>query len=193
MSDLLAWCFHSPRRLLLVAVALLAVVIGIGAAVRVLTPRSTPQAAPSSAPVAVANAGPAVAAAVTFTRAWASKAPSASPEQWRAGLAPLVTPELGRLLATTDTAALPGGGPTGQPGVRFLSSASSLVEVPLSTGRRVLVTVVLLGGHWLVSDVQPLAGDAGDVGGGAGGAPGSPSAAAVSPAGAAGSPAGSAG
>jgi len=164
VADVLAWCFHSPRRLLVVAVALLAVVIGIGAGVRALTPGPAPTASRPPAPVAVAEAGPAVAAAVSFARAWATKAPTATVEQWRAGVQPLVTPEFGRLLATTDPAALPGGGPTGQPAVRFLSSASSLVEVPLSTGRRVLVTVVLLGGRWLVSDVQPLVGDLGDVG-----------------------------
>jgi hypothetical protein len=168
VSDLLAWCFHSPRRLLLVAVALVVLIIGVGAAVQALTPSSTssPDARTTTvATAAVANSGAAVDAAVAFTRAWASKPASVTVEQWRQGVQPLATPELARLLATTDPAALPGGGPAGEPGVRFLSAASALIEVPLSSGPRVLVTVVLLGGRWLAQDVQPLAGDAGAVGG----------------------------
>jgi hypothetical protein len=174
MADLLAWCFHSPRRVLLVLVALLVVVFGVGAAVQTMTPQGEPSATRSAPTAVAADIGPAVEAAVTFTRAWSSKPGSASADQWRQGLQPLVTPELARLLATTDPAELPGGAPTGRPVVRFVSAASALVEVQLTTGQEVLVTTVLLNGRWLTSDVQPAEGDDGDVGTGSTGAsPGS--------------------
>jgi hypothetical protein len=166
VSDLLAWCFHSPRRLLLVAVALLALVIGIGVLVQAAMPKAdggTPAA--STATASVAGSGAAIEAAVTFTRAWASKPASTSAEQWRQGLRPLVTPDLAALLASTDPASLPGGAPAGQPAVQFLAVSSALIKVPLSTGQPVLVTVVLVDGRWLAKDVQPLAGDSGAVSG----------------------------
>ncbi|HEX2808425.1 MAG TPA: hypothetical protein VHN80_19860, partial [Kineosporiaceae bacterium] len=84
-------------------------------------------------------------------------------EQWRRSVDPLATPDLVRGLAVTDPAALPGGAPAGDPTIRFVSVSSALIEVPLSSGTRVLVTVVLVNGHWLASDVQPVAGDPGDV------------------------------
>jgi hypothetical protein len=163
VSDLLAWCFHSPRRLLLVGVALVAVLILVGAGVRELSPgasRPSPSTS-AAASVPVRNAGPAVQAAVAFTKAWASKPESQSAEEWQGTLEPLVTPELGRLLATTDPAQLPGGAPTDGASVRFVSASSALVEVPLTTGKGVLVTVVLLNGRWLAQDVEPVAGDVG--------------------------------
>jgi hypothetical protein len=168
VSDLVAWCFHSPRRLLLVVAALIAVLIGGGALVQAVMPRAGDGATDSpSSTASVAGSGAAVDAAVTFTRAWASKPASASVDQWRQGLQPLVTPYLGRLLAQTDPASLPGGAPAGQPSVRFASVSSALIEVPLNSGRPVLVTVVQLNGHWLAQDVEPLAGDSGAVSPGA--------------------------
>jgi hypothetical protein len=164
VADLVTWCFHSPRRLLLVAAGLIAVVIGAGAVVRLALPAGGDAASVErpAASVSVAGSVAAVEAAVAFTRAWASKPASVTPAQWRQGLQPLVTPELGRLLAETDPAALPGGAPAGRPAVRFASVQSALIEVPLSTRQSVLVTVVLAaGGRWLASDVQPDAGDAG--------------------------------
>lgn len=176
MADVVAWCFHSPRRLLAVLVVAVAVLIGIGMAVRSLGPHTA--AAPSRAPsstASMADSRAPVNAAVAFTRRWASKPDSATAEQWRQGLEGLVTPELGRLLADTDPAGLPGGEPAGDPTVRFLSAASAMIEVPLSTGRRVLVTVVLFNGRWLAYDVRPVAGDVGAASGAAPGvaAPGS--------------------
>jgi len=164
VSDVLAWCFHSPRRLGAVALVLLALVVGAGAAVRALIPaEGAPAPARPASTAAVAGTGGAVDAALAFTRAWASKPASASAEQWQRTLQPLVTPDLGRQLAYTDPAALPGGTPVGQPGIRFQEVQSALLEVRLSTGRTVLVTVVRSGDRWLASDVQPLAGDLGDV------------------------------
>jgi hypothetical protein len=165
VAELLAWCFNSPRRLGAVLVGLLALLIGAGVAVNAI--RSGPsQRSPSSA-VGVSgvspDAGPAVQAALAFTRAWASKPASVTDEQWRRSVDPLATPDLVRGLAVTDPAALPGGAPAGDPTIRFVSVSSALIEVPLSSGTRVLVTVVLVNGHWLASDVQPVAGDPGDV------------------------------
>jgi hypothetical protein len=177
VAELLAWCFHSPRRLAAVLVGLLAVLVGAGVAVNAV--RSGPVQRPSSA-VGVSglspDAGPAVQAALAFTRAWASKPASSTAEQWRQAVSPLATPELVRGLAVTDPGALPGGAPTGDPTIRFVSVSSALIEVPLSTGTRVLVTVVLVNGHWLASDVQPVQGDPGDAPGDAPGAGASASA-----------------
>jgi hypothetical protein len=168
VADLLAWCLHSPRRLLGVVVVALAVLVGVIGVLQ--TGRSDARPGPrasTSVAGALPDTGPAVGAAVTFTRAWASKPAGSSAEQWRQQLTALVTPDLARGLAATDPASLPGGQPHGTPTLRFVSTASCLVEVPLSSGRSVLVTVVLsdADGHWLVSDVQPATGNLGDVGG----------------------------
>jgi hypothetical protein len=165
VANLLAWCFDSPRRLFGVLLVGLVVLVGGGAVVRATIGSS---ASGGSGPVpGVPNDAPqaqqAMTAALTFARAWASKPASLSAEQWRAQLAPLATPDLMRGLAVTDPASLPGGTPQGSATVRFVSVSSSLIEVPLSTGTRVLVTVVLLNGRWVASDVQPAVGDAGNV------------------------------
>ncbi|HEY6796928.1 MAG TPA: hypothetical protein VI248_19835 [Kineosporiaceae bacterium] len=168
MAEVVAWCFHSPRRLLLVVAGLLVALIGTGAVVRTVGPQAGQSRSGGGASAAVVGAQPAIDAAVTFTRAWASKPPSVTAAQWRQGLQPLVTAELGRLLAETDPASLPGGAPTGTPTVRFQSLYSAMIQVPLSNDRSVLVTVVLVSGRWLASDVEP---DAGNVGAGVPGAP----------------------
>ena len=175
MADLLSWAFHSPRRVLVLAVVLVAVLVGAGAAFRAVGsgPASGDGSADRSAqPVALADQGAAAAAAATFTRAWASKPADRSVQQWRQDLHGLITPELERLLADTDPSSLPGGAPSGRTVVRFVSGASAMIEVPLTTGRRVLVTVVLFNGRWLANDVQPLAGNDGDVPGVAPSTPG---------------------
>jgi hypothetical protein len=164
VADLLAWCFHSPRRLLLVAAVVVAVVLGGVVAAQALWPGRAGEPGPRASGVeAPAGSEPAVAAAVEFARRWASVPQGQDARQWRAGLAGLVTPELARGLAETDPAGLPGGAPDGQPVLRFVSVSSALVEVPLSGGHRVLVTVVLADRRWLASDVQPVEGNVGDV------------------------------
>jgi hypothetical protein len=164
VSDLVAWAFHSPRRLLGVLVVVLAIIVGVGAVLQsARSPDRTGTAPSASAPAVLPDTGPAISAALTFATAWASQPASTSAEQWRQGLEQLVTPELAKGLALTDPAQLPGGRPQGQPTVRFVSTSSALIQVPLSTGRSVLVTVVLAGSRWLVSDVQPFTGDLGDV------------------------------
>lgn len=164
MRELIAWCFHSPRRLLAVGAAAIALLLAGAVAVQAVFPDDGRRAGGTpSAVAAPADTGAAVGAAVEFTRRWASVPPGRTAEQWRAGLAGLVTSDLASGLALTDPGALPGGTPVGQPVVRFVSASSALVEVPLSSGRHVLVTVVLSGKTWLASDVQPLEGNAGDV------------------------------
>jgi hypothetical protein len=164
VAELLAWIFHSPRRLLAVLIGFLAVVVGVGLLVQAAMPGQSP---PGTTPTGVTAAGPdaeqATQAALAFTRAWASKPEGQTAEQWRQSLVPLTTPDLQRGLSLTDPATLPGGRPQGTPTVRFIAVASSLVEVPLSTGSRVLVTVVRVNAHWIASDVQPVSGNAGDV------------------------------
>jgi hypothetical protein len=164
VHELIAWCFHSPRRLL--AVGAVAIALLLAGAVMVQTMLSDDGHRAGGVPSAVtapAGTGAALSAAVEFTRRWASVPPGQTVEQWRAGMAGRVTSDLASGLALTDPAALPGGTPVGQPVVRFVSVASALVEVPLSSGRHVLVSVVLSGKTWLASDVQPLEGNAGDV------------------------------
>jgi hypothetical protein len=165
VPDLLAWCFHSPRRLLAVVVAAVAVLVLGAAVVQALLPDDGTSAGGSTpGVVAPVDSAPAVAAAVEFTHRWATVPSGQDAAAWRTGLAGLVTPDLARGLALTDPATLPGGTPSGEPVVRFVSVSSALVEVPLTTGRQVLVTVVLSNDRWLASDIQPLEGNAGDVG-----------------------------
>lgn len=164
MHDVVAWCFHSPRRLLAVVLAVVVLVIGAGVAWQSRSEGGTEAGAKPSAIGAPQDSRPAVEAAVAFARAWATNPPGQSADQWRTRLSGLVTPELAAGLAQTDPAALPGGTPEGEPAIRFFSVSSALVEVALSTGRHILVTVVYYtDGRWLASDVQPLAGNAGDV------------------------------
>lgn len=163
MPDVIAWCFHSPRRLLAVGVTAIVVLLAVAAAGQALLGGSSSGAgSPSPGVAAPADAAPAVAAAVEFTTRWASVPSGQTAGQWRAGLSDLVTPELAAGLELTDPVTLPGGGPDGQPVVRFLSVSSALIEVPLSSGRRILVTVVRVNARWLASDIQPLAGNLGD-------------------------------
>jgi hypothetical protein len=164
VHEVIAWVFHSPRRLLVVVVAAIALLLLGALAVQATRPgagRSGDGAA--SGVAAPVDAAPAVSAAVDFARRWASVPSGQAAEQWRAGLSGRVTPELAAGLALTDPATLPGGSPSGEPVIRFVSVSSALVEVPLSSGRPVLVTVVSSNGRWLASDVQPVEGNAGDV------------------------------
>jgi hypothetical protein len=163
VAELLAWCFHSPRRLAALAVGLLVLLIGAGAAVGAVRGGGAPAAVSATTAGGVPGTGPAVQAALAFTRVWASKPASDTADEWRAALRPLATPELARGLAITDPSTLPGGGPSGRATVRFVATSSALIEVPLSSGSSVLVTVVVVGGRWLASDVQPATGDPGDV------------------------------
>ncbi len=181
MPDLLNWAFRSPGRFAAVVLAALALVValsvvsrGAGTSADQAPGEGRRAAAPTAtaAPGSLPEAEPYLRTAVDFARVWAVLPSGGTTAQWRASLAPLVTPELARGLALTDPAGLPGGTPTGSPALRFLASSSALVEVPLSSGVSVLVTVVDTGGGVRkVSDVQPNQGDFGaTTGAGLGGA-----------------------
>lgn len=162
MPSLVAWVFRSGQRLVLVIVGLVAVLLVGGYFLSGRGPSGGSAATTTSATSSAAglpDVGPATDVAVRFTTRWASKPAGQTRTQWLDGLRPLVTQQLAAGLAYTDPEALPGGKPQGQPTVRYVSTASTLLAVPLSGGSQVLVTVVQDGGQWRVSDVQPAVGD----------------------------------
>ncbi len=169
MPDLVQWAFRSPGRLAGVVAVLLALVVALSLAARQGEQdaaareggRATPSASPTAAAGALPPAGPFVETAVRFVRAWAVLPAGTTPQQWRAGLAPLVTADLARGLALTDPRDLPGAVPAGEPVLKFLAASSALVEVPLADASSVLVTVVDEPTGRRVSDVQPTQGDVG--------------------------------
>lgn len=166
LADAVTWLCRSPRRLIVSAALILAVVLvggsqlfgggPAGANDRGQSPAETATSVPSAQ---VPNATPYVSAAVAFVQQWSQLKPGETADGWYARVAPLTTPEFGAALETTDPATLPGVGPEGEPVVRFVSQTSGLVAVPLSDGSSVLVTVVIGGQQPLVSDVQPNVGD----------------------------------
>jgi hypothetical protein len=168
LADAAAWVFHSPRRLAVTAVTILAVVLlggsalfgsgiggGIGGGSQGTSSRPTEPAPAAQVP----DAGPYVRAAVAFVTQWSHLQSGESAGQWQAKLMPLTTTELGEALRTTDPAELPGVGPRGEPVVRYVAQSSAMIAVPLADGSSVLVSVVNGGQGLLVSDVQPNVGD----------------------------------
>ena len=167
LADLVTWVCDSPRRLLVVGLALVIVVFVAGSALvgngdgggsGAGTGNS---ASISSTTAAVPDAGRYVSTAVDFVRLWAQLKPGETTDDWRARLTPLATPDYGDALRTTDPATLPGVQPEGEPVVRFLAQESAMIAVPLANGSSVLVTVVAGQGtsEPVVSDVQPNVGD----------------------------------
>jgi hypothetical protein len=164
--DVITWLCQSPRRLAIGAVTVLTVLLvggsalfghGGGASGTASGSRST--ATSTTAAAQVPDAAPYVTAAVAFVRVWAQLKPGETPDQWRASLVPLTTPDLSLALRTTDPTRLPGVPPSGEPVVRFLTQTSALIAVSLSDGSSVLVTLVTGDTRPLVSDIQPNAGD----------------------------------
>ena len=164
MAEFVAWACRSPQRLLTVLAVTLIAVLGIGTLVVDHLSDETPGTTTTTPTVSaeVPDAAPFVRTAVEFARLWASPESGQSLEQWHARLAPMVTEDLAAGLRLTDLANLPGGEPGTTPTVRFVSGASALVAVPLTTGTTVLVTVV---------DTRAGSAD-GDLGPGAGADPG---------------------
>ena len=161
MGGLIAWVFRSGPRLVLVLVGVVAAVV-IGGWLLSGRNGGGGTAAPAgttSAAAGLPEVGPATDVAVRFTTLWAAKPANQSKAQWLDALRPLATQQLTAGLAYTEPASLPGGKPSGAPTVRFVSTDSTLIAVPLSTGSPVLVTVVQDGGQWRVSDIQPAVGD----------------------------------
>lgn len=165
MLGFVAWACRSPRRLiLLVGVPILAIVLG-GA----LWNGNRDSAAGSgstsgggstaSGAAQLPDSGAYVSAAITFVGVWGRLAPGQTAAQWHDAVRALSTQDLGQSLDRTDPTSLPGAGPTGTPQVRFLSSSSALIAVPLANGHSVLVTVVRGGNGMLVNDVEPDVGN----------------------------------
>jgi hypothetical protein len=165
-TDAVAWVFHSPRRLAVTTVTVLAVVLLGGSAVfssgfGTRTGSPSPAEATTAATAQVPDAAPFVTTAVAFVEEWSQLKPGETAGQWQATLMPLTTTEFGDALRTTDPAQLPGVAPSGEPVVRYVAQSSALIAVPLADGSSVLVSVVHGAGDQklLVSDVQPNVGD----------------------------------
>lgn len=164
MSGLIAWACRTPRRLIAVLAAPIAVLVVIGS-IWSGQHRGDDAGSTRSGQVAAANAQvpdatPFVTAAVNFVNVWGKLAPGQSADQWHSAVRALATPDLSAKLDQTDPNGLVGASATGRPEVRFVSSTSSLVAVPMANGRTVVVTVVRgEGSNWLVDDVQPDVGN----------------------------------
>ena len=165
-TDAVAWLCRSPRRLIVSAAVIVAVLLvggsqlfGNGTAGANGDGQQSSAAATTAPRAQVPNADPYVSTAVAFVRQWSQLKPGEIADAWQARLAPLATPDLAEALKGTDPATLPGVGPEGEPVVRFVSQTSGLIAVPLSDGSSVLVTVVIGGEQPLVSDIQPNVGD----------------------------------
>jgi hypothetical protein len=199
-GPLIRWPLHSPRRLLGVVVALVAVVLLLGeinyygaagttaaepsatqsataageddssgGAPTTTSTLATPETTEGTGKTAAAAAGtdafsedpaagdPAVAAqqaAAEFVAAWAR--PDLDAPTWQAGLTPLATPELAASLADTDPANVPPVTVSGQPVQVAANAEAGVFDVP-TTGEFIRVTVQLIDGRWLATDVQPAA------------------------------------
>jgi hypothetical protein len=166
LTDAIAWLCRSPRRLVVSAAVLIAVVLiggsalfGDGAGGTGGDTAGTSDTTTTAPQAQVPSADPYVGAAVAFVEQWSRLKSGETASGWQARVLPLATPELAEALKTTDPANLPGVGPEGEPVVRFVSQTSGLIAVPLSDGSSVLVTVVIDGQQPLVSDIQPNVGD----------------------------------
>jgi hypothetical protein len=162
MPALVAWVFRSGQRLVLVVVGLVSVLLVGGYLLSGRGPSGGSSATATTSTRSAAglpDVGPATDVAVRFTTRWAARPAGQTKTQWLDALRPMVTQQLAAGLTYTDPETLPGGTPDGQPTVRYASTASTLVSVPLSSGAPVLVTVVQDGGQWRVSDIQPSVGD----------------------------------
>jgi hypothetical protein len=170
--SLLAWVFHSPRRLLLVILIPLVVAV----LVPVLWPRltstdassesanpaseSSPQATPPVLPEAVPSAtAPAEAFQTvdTFVRIWLSGPAAQTDEEvraWRERLQPYVTPELAAALQDTDPGRIPDATVAGEPRLLRVGEYLTEMSVPMSDGRDLNLTLAWDGRVWRVSDID---------------------------------------
>ena len=164
MHDLIVWVCRTPRRLMTIVGVPIVLLVAVGSFLTghrtggTSTAARTPAAVASSSPsvqAQVPDATPFISTAVRFVGVWARLAPGQTPAQWHRSVDALVTPDLAKTLDLTDTRGLADSTASGTPVVRFVSTDSSLIAVPLASGRTVLVTVVSSGGSWLVSDIQP--------------------------------------
>jgi hypothetical protein len=170
-GDLVAWLFHSPRRLLLVILAPLVVaslVSVLSSRLEHETPgvpanRATETAGSEATPtfpeiVPPATAPPEAFEVVrSFVRAWLT-GPAATTDQqvraWHERLRPYVTPELAGALRDADPARLPDATAAGDPVVLQVGEYLVEMSVPMSDGRDLNLTVTWDGKAWRVSDIE---------------------------------------
>jgi hypothetical protein len=177
-TDLLAWAFHSPRRLLgVVAGLLLALTLGVtgvaqavggggGKAAAGSTSRAEATAAPSPDPAATSAAAleayqppapdpDAATVARKFVKAWL-KGPSAKTDKaWLDALHPYVTSELYAGLVETDPARIPPAKiAPGEVGALAVGDYLNELTVPLEGGRALAVTLAYDGAVWRVTSVE---------------------------------------
>jgi hypothetical protein len=173
--DLLAWVFHSPRRLLLVVVVPL-LVVSVGpvllsrlndddGAPAAATDQATAAATQSATPTlpgdqALPPATPppdAVRVVNTFVEVWLAGATAdTDPEvqEWHKRLAQYVTPELSTALKDTDPGRVPDASPTGPAQPLRVGEYLSELSVPMSDGKDLNLTIAWDGEAWRVSDID---------------------------------------
>jgi hypothetical protein len=94
----------------------------------------------------------AVSCAEEFVRAWAQ--PGLPQPAWYTGVKNLVVPGYAQLLSATDPSNVPAHTVTGAPAVISSTAAVVIADVPTDAGA-VRVTVVAVGGQWLVATAEP--------------------------------------
>ncbi len=87
-----------------------------------------------------------------FVGAWRAR-PGTTPEQWQAGLSPLITPALAEQLVGADPADVPAGQVAGDTRVEPHSETVVEVRVPFDTGR-LRLELVAPDGRWLVDAID---------------------------------------
>jgi len=160
---MIAWACRTPRRLIgVVVVPILSLVIAgsLWSGQRIGEDGSGTRGPAPSASAQVPDAAPFVTAAVRFVNAWGRLAPGQTPDEWHSTVRALATPDLSTKLDQTDLNGLVNAAVSGKPDVRFLTTTSALVAVPMTNGSPVLVTVVNNDNQrWLVDDIQPDVGN----------------------------------
>jgi hypothetical protein len=159
MAEMIAWACRTPRRLVGVVLVPILLLVLIGSFWSGRLSGEGSSGAGGSVPTVsaqVPDAAPFVTAAVRFVNTWGKLAPGQTPDEWRDAVRALATTDLSTRLDQTDLNGLVNASASGKPDVRFLTTASALVAVPMTNGRPVLITVVNNDNQrWLVDDVQP--------------------------------------
>ena len=177
-NDLLAWSFHSPKRLLAVtAGALLAVTVAVTGMshavgggqgrVAVEAPPATvasPASSTTSAPALGAPESPILApvpdvvasqVARKFVKAWLTGPSAKNPAVWLEGMRPYVTAELYAGLTAADPARVPAGKVGIVPAsARAVGEYVNELTVPLNSGKGIDVTLAYDGTSWRVTAVE---------------------------------------
>lgn len=178
--DLLAWAFHSPRRLLgVVAGLLLGLTLAVTGAAQAVggggdAAAATAPASADAADAAAPSPGPTAAdgrslegyrppapdpdaakVARTFVKAWLKGSTAKSEQAWLDVLHPYVTSELYSGLQQTDPARIPPAKVApGDVGALAVGDYLNELTVPLVGGRALAVTVAYDGSVWRVTEVE---------------------------------------